>query len=86
LVILGAAFNFVGYGRWTLLLVITGGVLAIVDRGVKQEPDPATEFPKCCRQDRVVLQKCGGDFTQGCELSGRRDSLTGTTTHGATLA
>lgn len=40
LAILGAAFNLLVTGVGTLLLVITGDVLAIVDRGVKKEPDP----------------------------------------------
>jgi hypothetical protein len=39
LVVLGAAFHFVGYGRWTLLLIIAGGVLEIVESRLKKEPE-----------------------------------------------
>ena len=39
LVVLGAAFRFVGYGRWALLLIIMGGILAIVDLAPKKASD-----------------------------------------------
>ena len=38
--ILGGAFYFVGFGRWTLLLIIAGGVLEIVDRSLQKESEP----------------------------------------------
>jgi hypothetical protein len=39
LFILGGAFYFVGFGRWTLLLLIAGGVLEIVDRSLQKESE-----------------------------------------------
>jgi hypothetical protein len=39
LFILGGAFYFVGLGRWTLLLIIAGGVLEIVDRSLQKESE-----------------------------------------------
>jgi len=39
LLVVGGAFRFVGYGRWTLLLIVAGGVLGLVDRGLKKEPE-----------------------------------------------
>ncbi len=39
LFILGGAFYFVGHSRWTLVLIIAGGVLELVDRSLQEESE-----------------------------------------------
>ena len=38
-VVLGGAFHFVGYGPWTLLCMVGGALLIIIDRVLRKEPE-----------------------------------------------